>query len=80
MQDHVRMETDRVGFCREHYKKMFAYGETLGNALIIETRLKFLMKEMKKEFQHYAPVNKVGLKDKLKKDVSATRDSNSVSR
>ena len=80
MQDHVRMETDRVGFCREHYKKMFAYGETLGNALIIETRLKFLMKEMKKEFQHYAPVGKVGLKDKLKKDVSVTRDSNSVSR
>ncbi len=80
MQDHVRMETDRIGFCREHYRKMFAYGETLANALILETRLKFLMKEMQKEMKGYTVTSKVGLKEKLKKDVDATRSSNNVSR
>lgn len=80
MQDHVRMETDRIGFCREHYRKMFAYGETLANALILETRLKFLMKEMQKEMKSYGPTSKIGLMDKMRKDVSATRDSNNVSK
>lgn len=54
MQDHVRAETDEMGFCREHYKKMYAYGETLANALILDTRLQVLIKEMKKEMKHYA--------------------------
>ena len=80
MQDHVRMETDRIGFCREHYKKMFAYGETLANALILETRLKFLMKEMTKEMSHYSATTKIGIKDKIRKDVSSVRDGNNVSR
>lgn len=80
MQDHVRAETDRTGFCREHYRKMFAYGETLGNALILETRLKLLIREMKKEFKAYAPERRTGIKDKLVKDTSSARDGNSVSR
>ena len=80
MQDHVRAETDKIGFCREHYKKMFSYGETLANTLILETRLKFLMKEMKKEMKNFAPTAKLGLKDKLFKDSSTARDTNNVSR
>lgn len=80
MQDHVRAETDKIGFCREHYKKMFSYGETLANTLILETRLKFLMKEMKKEMKSYAPTAKVGLMDRLSKDASAAKSSNNVSR
>lgn len=80
MQDHVRAETDKIGFCREHYKKMFSYGETLANTLILETRLKFLMKEMKKEMKNFAPTAKMGLKDKLFKDPSTARDTNNVSR
>ena len=79
MQDHVRAETDKAGFCRKHYEKMYAYGETLANALILETRLKFLMKEMKKEIENYSATTKVGLKDKLRKDTSSTKDSNNVS-
>ena len=43
MQDHVRAETDQMGFCREHYQKMFTYGETLANALILDTRLQTLI-------------------------------------
>ena len=80
MQDHVRAETDKMGFCREHYQKMFTYGETLANALILETRVKYLMKEMQKEMKTYSGTTKVGLKDKICKDASNMRDSNNVSR
>ena len=80
MQDHVRMETDRIGFCRKHYEKMFAYGETLANALILETRMKYLMNEMKQELNNYSVSGKIGLKDKLFKDVSSAKDNNNVSR
>ena len=80
MQDHVREETDKAGFCRKHYKMMFEYGETLANALVLETRMKFLLKEMRKEIKNYGTTSKVALKDKLRKDVSSTVDSNNVSR
>ena len=80
MQDHVRAETDQIGFCREHYQKMFAYGETLANALILDTRLQLLLKEMKKEIKNYSSSAKVGMMDKLRKDTDGTKDSNNVSR
>ena len=34
MEDDIRAETDKMGFCREHYKKMFDYGNRLGTGLI----------------------------------------------
>ena len=37
MEDDVRMETDKIGFCRHHYKMMFDYGNRLGSALILST-------------------------------------------
>ena len=33
MESDVREATDKAGFCRAHFKKMFDYGNTLGNAL-----------------------------------------------
>ena len=57
MQDHVRAETDQIGFCRKHYEKLYAYGETLGNALILDTRLQLLLKEMKKEIENYFSIS-----------------------
>ena len=80
MQDHVRAETDQMGFCREHYQKMFAYGETLANALILDTRLQLLLKEMKKEIKNYSNLAKFGMMDKLKKDTDSAKGSNNVSR
>ena len=35
MEDDVRAETDKIGFCRTHYKKMFDYGNRLGTGLIL---------------------------------------------
>lgn len=80
MQDHVRAETDRIGFCRKHYEKMFNYGETLANALILETRIKYLMKEMKSEMKKCSVSGKISFKDKMLKDPSSVRDNNNVSR
>jgi hypothetical protein len=80
MQDHVRAETDKIGFCRKHYHKMFAYGETLANALILDTRMKTLIGEIKKEMKHYSTTAKAGLVDKLRKDQSSMKGSNNVSK
>lgn len=80
MQDHVRAETDEIGFCRKHYEKLYAYGETLGNALILDTRLQLLLREMKKEMKNYSSLAKIGMIDKLRKDVDSAKASNNVSR
>lgn len=79
MQDHVRAETDQMGFCRKHYQKMFTYGETLANALILDTRLQVLIKEMKKEMKNFSSSAKPGMMDKLRKDTESMKGSNNVS-
>lgn len=53
MESDVREVTDREGFCRNHYRKMFAYGNALGNSLILETHLRRLKKDLLKEMKHY---------------------------
>ena len=39
MEPEVRGVTDTVGFCREHYQKMYDFGNALGNALIMQSYL-----------------------------------------
>lgn len=80
MQDHVREQTDQLGFCRDHYKKMFAYGEALGNALILDTHLKKLRKELEHEMKNYSRIGKIGMADRLKKRAADNRENNNVSR
>ncbi len=55
MESDVRQDTDREGFCRTHMKKMFDYGNTLGNGWILKTRYKELLKEMDSQFQRFKP-------------------------
>ena len=38
MEDDVRAETDKMGFCRTHYKKMYDYGNRLGTGLILKQK------------------------------------------
>ena len=45
MEPDVRGATDKAGFCREHMKKMYDYGNTLGNALILQTYYARLLDE-----------------------------------
>ena len=37
MENDIREQTDKAGFCRYHFQKMFQYGNTLGNAWILKT-------------------------------------------
>lgn len=48
MEADIRDMTDREGFCRAHFKKMFDYGNSLGNAWILKT----LMKRHEEEMDH----------------------------
>ena len=45
MEADIRDMTDRAGFCRAHFKKMFDYGNTLGNAWILKTHYIQMEKE-----------------------------------
>ena len=50
MESDVRDATDKAGFCREHYRKMFQYGNTLGNAWIMKTYLQHTIEDAEKSF------------------------------
>lgn len=54
MEADIREMTDRAGFCREHFQKMFDYGNTLGNAWILKTHYQKLLKEMQ-QFSGFRP-------------------------
>lgn len=75
MESDVREATDQEGFCREHMKKMFDYGNTLGNGWILKTHYKKTLKDMKAQFSRFAP-GKTSFMDKLKKTAG---EGNSVS-
>lgn len=76
MQDDVRFETDKIGFCKEHLQKMFTYGNPLGSSLILETHLKNRYKELKKEMKNYSGSAKGGFMDRFKKDASSESTNN----
>ena len=44
MESDTRDATDKAGFCRMHYKKMYDYGNTLGNGWILKTHYKKLIR------------------------------------
>lgn len=53
MEPDVRAMTDKEGFCREHYKKMYDFGNQLGSALIMQTYLAGLLEELEMEEQNF---------------------------
>ena len=55
MESDIRSETDKAGFCRPHFKKMFDYGNSLGNAWILKTHYRKMIDEMNKEFKNFKP-------------------------
>lgn len=66
MESDIREETDKAGFCRDHFKKMYDYGNTLGNGWILKTHYMRTIKDMKQQFKSYSPV-KMSLGEKLRK-------------
>lgn len=70
MESDVREATDAAGFCRTHFKKMFDYGNTLGNAWILKTHYIRMNSELKEQFAAYSP-QKSSLMGKFKKNVES---------
>lgn len=67
MESDVRSQTDAAGFCRMHFKKMFQYGNTLGNAWILKTHYMQMNRELASEIKHFKPV-KMSFVDRFKKN------------
>lgn len=61
MEPDVRAVTDRMGFCRQHYKKLYDYGNSLGNALVMQTYMVGLQKELENQITVFAMPEKKGL-------------------
>ncbi len=70
MEDDIRAETSRKGFCRHHIKMMYDYGNNLGNAWILKSRLEYLNQELKKQMAHYTPGKSAGFLERLKRPES----------
>ncbi len=76
MEDDIREETDRLGFCRHHHKMIYDYGNKLGAALMLHTYYQKLNKDMHEHFTSFAP-KKAGAFTRLKKagEISGKRES-----
>lgn len=55
MESNIREQTDAAGFCNRHLKMMYDYGNSLGNALILNTHLSAVRKKLAYEMDHYKP-------------------------
>lgn len=73
MEPDVRTETNEKGFCNRHSQMLYDFGNRLSCALVLETRLDYIEKELDKisaELKKYAP-KKISIgKSKLKEAVS----------
>ncbi len=63
MESATREKTNSLGFCQTHFHRMFAYGNTLGNSLILKTYLSRLNGEFEKMQAKYSPLQKKGFKN-----------------
>ena len=70
MEADVREATDKAGFCRTHFQKMFDYGNTLGNAWILKTHYLRMIREMKQQFSSFKPGH-TSLRDRLLKNAES---------
>lgn len=78
MESDIRDQTDTLGFCRNHNKKMYEYGNTLGNALILKTHYLRLNKEFAHELKNFS-VEKQSLFSKISKKTTDSPHTNSIS-
>lgn len=69
MEDDIRAVTDKLGFCKDHYNKMYQYGNRLGTALILHTHFISLQKELQEKINSFSP-NKTSMFAKFKKTKS----------
>ena len=53
MEPDVRSATDKAGFCVQHMKKLYDYGNSLGSALILQTHYARLLTEFRREAEDF---------------------------
>lgn len=53
MESDIREQTSQKGFCCHHTKMMYDYGNTLGNAWILKSRLEHMNREFQKQMGQY---------------------------
>ena len=53
MEPDARAETDKTGFCPLHMKKLYDYGNALGNALILQSHYAGLLKAFRAEMETF---------------------------
>ena len=61
MEPDVRAVTDSKGFCRAHYKKLYDYGNSLGNALVMQTYMIGLQEQLDAQLLNFEMPAKKGL-------------------
>lgn len=61
MEPEIRAITDEEGFCQAHLKKMYDYGNALGNALILQTYFIGMMEQLQAQMDSYELPEKKGL-------------------
>ncbi len=54
MESDVRDMTDHEGFCRRHFKELFDYGNTLGNAWILKTHYQQINRELQEQIRKHS--------------------------
>lgn len=53
MEPDVRGVTDKTGFCPAHLKKLYDYGNTLGNALMLQTYYLSMLERLKAQIDQF---------------------------
>lgn len=66
MEDDIREQTDTLGFCKDHYQKLYDYGNRLGLAFILQTHYVALQKTLQSTLQNHSPQH-LSLLNKFKK-------------
>ena len=61
MEPDSRAETDKTGFCPVHMKKLYDYGNALGNALILQTHYAGLLLSFREEKENFEMPAKRGI-------------------
>ena len=68
MEPDVRADTDKLGFCRQHFKKLYDYGNALGNALVMQTYYVGMLKRLEVEIDNFQMPGKKGLFSKKREE------------
>lgn len=74
MQTDIRALTNKHGFCSAHYKQMFSYGNSLGNAIMMQSYLREVKQQLSKEMKNCSS-SKGNFLDKLKGNETPARTS-----